>query len=202
MKINKIQSQSLKLSYTFHQEIIKPQKILWAWDSRKKSALPRQDDWYVLCWAMKITCFCEKQGHLSTIPSEVKCCHFSRVWLCDPIDGSPPGSPIPGILQARTLEWVAISLVAQWCPALWEHMDCSPPGSSVHGFLQARILERVAIPFSRGSSQPKNQTQVSCTAGRFFTNWVKREDTREDWIENKSGKSQNTTTLHSLPSFI
>ena len=37
------------------------------------------------------------------------CCRFSRVWLCDPIDGSPPGSAIPGILQARTLEWVAIS---------------------------------------------------------------------------------------------
>ena len=35
--------------------------------------------------------------------------HFSRVWLCDPIDGSPPGSPVPGILQARTLERVAIS---------------------------------------------------------------------------------------------
>ena len=35
--------------------------------------------------------------------------HFSRGRLCDPIDGSPPGSPVPGILQARTLEWVAIS---------------------------------------------------------------------------------------------
>ena len=35
--------------------------------------------------------------------------HFSHVWLCDPMDGSPPGSPVPGILQARTLEWVAIS---------------------------------------------------------------------------------------------
>ena len=35
--------------------------------------------------------------------------HFSRILLCDPIDGSPPGSPVPGILQARTLEWVAIS---------------------------------------------------------------------------------------------
>ena len=41
-------------------------------------------------------------------------CHFSRVWLCDPIDGSPPGSPIPGILQARTLEWVAISFFNVW----------------------------------------------------------------------------------------
>ena len=39
---------------------------------------------------------------------------FSRVWLCDPRDGSPPGSPIPGILQARTLEWVAISSSNAW----------------------------------------------------------------------------------------
>ena len=48
-------------------------------------------------------------------------------------------------------------------------MDCSLPGSSVHGILQARILEWVAIPFSRGSSQPRDRTQVSCIAGEFFT---------------------------------
>ena len=47
--------------------------------------------------------------------------------------------------------------------------DCSPPGSSVHGILQARIIDWVANPFSRGSSQPKDWTQVSCIAGRFFT---------------------------------
>ena len=41
-------------------------------------------------------------------------------------------------------------------------MDCSPPGSSVHGILQARILEWVAIPSSRGSSQPRNRTGISC----------------------------------------
>ena len=40
--------------------------------------------------------------------------HFSRVWLCDPIDGSPPGSPVPGILQERTLEWVTISFSNAW----------------------------------------------------------------------------------------
>ena len=40
--------------------------------------------------------------------------HFSRVWLCNPIDGSPPGSPVPGSLQARTLEWVAISFSNAW----------------------------------------------------------------------------------------
>ena len=48
-------------------------------------------------------------------------------------------------------------------------MDCSSPGSSVHGILQARILEWVVIPFSRGSSRPRDQDQVSCTAGRFST---------------------------------
>ena len=51
-------------------------------------------------------------------------------------------------------------------------MDCSPAGSSVHEIFQARILEWVAISFSRGSSQPRDQTWVSCTAGRFFTNWA------------------------------
>ena len=48
-------------------------------------------------------------------------------------------------------------------------MDCSLSGSSVHGILQARILEWIAMPSSRGSSQPKDQTQVSWIAGRFFT---------------------------------
>ena len=78
--------------------------------------------------------------------------------LCDPIDGSPPGSPVPGILQARTLEWVAISFpmhevkseseVTQSCPTLSDPMDCSPPGSSIHGIFQARVLEWGAIAFS------------------------------------------------------
>ena len=51
-------------------------------------------------------------------------------------------------------------------------MDCSLPGSSVHGILQARILEWVAIPFSTGSSWPRDWTWVSCIAGRFFTVWA------------------------------
>ena len=54
-------------------------------------------------------------------------------------------------------------------------MDCSPPGFSVNRILQARILEWVAIPFSRGSSQPRDWTQVSCIASRFFTVWATRE---------------------------
>ena len=169
--------------------------------------------------------------------------------LCNPIDGRPPGSPVPRILQARTLEWVAISFsnawkwkwsrsVAQSCSvvsnSLWPHelqharfpcpspfvkvrkkwfwilvthdfildgfinlyvvvasviyrehicvcieylraccvasvvstlcnpMDYSPAGFSVHGILQARLLEWVAMPSSRRSSQPRDQTHVSC----------------------------------------
>ena len=69
---------------------------------------------------------------------KVKVKSLSRVWLCDTVDCSPPGSPVHGILQARVLEWVAIS-------------------------------------FSRGSSQPRDQTQVSCIAGRCFNLWATRE---------------------------
>ena len=66
-------------------------------------------------------------------------------------------------------------LVAKSCPALGDPIDCSPPGSSVHGIYQTRILEWVAIFFSRGSSWPRDWTQVSCIIGRFFTNWATRE---------------------------
>ena len=83
----------------------------------------------------------------------------SCLTLCDPINGSPPGSPIPGILQAGTLEWAAISFSNAWkwkvkvkslqsCPTLSDPMDCSLPGSSIHGNFQARVLECGAIAFS------------------------------------------------------
>ena len=65
--------------------------------------------------------------------------------------------------------------VTQSYLTLCDPMDCSLPGSSVHGILQARILEWVAVPFSSGSSQHRHQTQVSCTADRFFTVWATRE---------------------------
>ena len=52
---------------------------------------------------------------------------------------------------------------------------CEPMNYTGHGILQARILEWVAFPFSRGSSQPKDWTQVSGIAGRFFTSWTTRE---------------------------
>ena len=61
------------------------------------------------------------------------------------------------------------------CLTLCDPMDCSLPGSSDHGILQARILEWIVIPLSRGSSQPRDRTQVSCITGRFFTNSAIRE---------------------------
>ena len=60
--------------------------------------------------------------------------------------------------------------VAQLCLAL-----CSPMDYIIHEILRVRILEWVAFPFSRGSFQPKDQTQVSRIAGRFFTDWATRE---------------------------
>ena len=57
----------------------------------------------------------------------------------------------------------------QSCLTLCDPMDCSLPGSSVHGILPARVLEWVAISFSRGSSQPRDRTQVSHIVGRGFT---------------------------------
>ena len=84
------------------------------------------------------------------------------------------------------------SEVAQSCPTLCDPMDCSLPGSSVHGILQARILEPVDISFSRGSSQSRDQTQVSCIAGRCFNLWATRESQRKAMPKN----AQTTAQLH------
>ena len=86
----------------------------------------------------------------------------SYLTLCDPTDSSSPSSSVPGILQARTLEWVAISFSnacmhaksLQSCPTLCDPMDSSPPGSFVHRILQARMLEWATISFSTQNSCP------------------------------------------------
>ena len=67
------------------------------------------------------------------------------------------------------LKW---SEIARSCPSLCNPMDCSLPGSSVHGLFQASVLECIAISFSRGSSQPRDRTQVSRIVGRRFTVWA------------------------------
>ena len=80
---------------------------------------------------------------------------------------------IPSTLRMTSV--YVVVLVTKSCSTLCDPMDCSRPGSSVHGILQVRILEWVAISFPRGSSWPRNRTQVFCTAGRFLTDWATRE---------------------------
>jgi len=77
------------------------------------------------------------------------------------------------LLLLRKWKW-SENEVARLCPTLCDPMDYSPPGSTVHGILQARILEYIAISFSRGSSRPRNRTQVSRIAGRLFNLWGTR----------------------------
>ena len=72
-------------------------------------------------------------------------------------------------------------LVAQLCPTLCNPMYCILPGSSVHGIFQARILEWVTIPFSRGSSKPRDWTWVSCIAGTFFTHLSHQGSPKSLW---------------------
>ena len=85
----------------------------------------------------------------------------------------------PSLLRQRVLSNFQSSAVAakslQSYSTLCIPMDSNPPGSSVHWILQTRMLEWVAIPFSRGSFWPRDWTQVSYTAGRFFTSWATRE---------------------------
>ena len=73
------------------------------------------------------------------------------------------------------LKWKVKGKVGKSCPTLWD-----PTDYRVHGILQARILEWVASPFSRGSSQPRDRTNVSHIAGKFFTSWATRE-AQEKW---------------------
>ena len=104
--------------------------------------------------------------------------------LCDPMDCSLPGSSVRGILQARVLEWVAVSFSRrssqprdrsrvshiaaaaakslQSCPTLCDPIDGSPPGSPVPGILQARTLEWVAISFSNAWKWKVKVKSLSC----------------------------------------
>ena len=114
----------------------------------------------IVQWAQNWVLITAVMNHLSLL---LLLSRFSRVQLClcDPIDGSPPGSPVSGILQARILTGVGChfllqcmkvkseSEVTQSCPTLSDPMDCSLPGSSIHGSFQARVLEWVTSAFSK-----------------------------------------------------
>ena len=116
----------------------------------------------------------------------------SPTFQADALTSEPPGKPWAELYSAEELsertgkECSSPSkanigggdLAAKSCPTLVTSMDKGAWQATVHGILQARILEWVAISFSRGSSQSRNQTRVSCIAGRLFTNWATREAPR------------------------
>ena len=116
--------------------IVSKKSLSWPWSSRFSSML-YTGSFIVL--------------HLTFAAAAAKL-RQSCLTLCDPIDGSPPGSSVPGVLQARRLEWVAIFFLNAWkwkvkvksesevtqsCPTLSNTMDCSLRGSSIHGISQA-----------------------------------------------------------------
>ena len=102
---------------------------------------------------------------------------WSLVLQADTWPSEPQGKPMSCIDSESESE------VAQSCPTLCDTMDCSLAGFSLHGILQARVLEWVAISFSRGSSRPRDWTQVSWIPGRRFNLWATRE---AQWFEVKS----------------
>ena len=122
---------------------------------------------------------------------------------------------VAGIFQAnvamaaeRQIRWATVLEQRGWAgrdtytlsrvgffETLWTVAHQAP----LHGILQARILERVAIPFSRGSSWPRDQTQVSYIAGRFFTIWATREaqelgEELATWSPSSSPRLQSIST--------
>ena len=113
---------------------------------------------------------CTGQGFLTLPKPWLEVMPLSEIW--------------PLILRFSTQK----VLVAQLCPTLCNPMDCILPGSSVHGILQTRILKCIAIPSSKGSSWPRDWTQVSCTAGGFFTVWTTREPLNPGCMLKSSGE--------------
>ena len=105
-------------------------------------------------------------------PNRILYGDFRQRWVlgCHRAQGTEkPWAALWGEESAAGLRFYDKVLVVQLCLILCNPTDCSLPVSSVRGILQARILERVAIPFSRGSSRPRDRTQVPSIPGRFFT---------------------------------
>ena len=113
-------------------------------------------------------------------PFLIFCCFFIPIFSLSPHFTI---SVLNVFLTTLILPWVYLSYswnivkvywvrFAQLRLTLCNTMDCSPPGSSVHGIFQARILEWFAIPFSRGSSWPRDRIQIFHVTGRLFTIWA------------------------------
>ena len=89
-------------------------------------------------------------------------------------------------------------LVAKLCPTFCDTMEYNSLDSTVHEILQARTLEWVVIHFSRGSSWPRDWTQVSCIAGRFFTIWATRDQIMTNYF---TAALLKVTNIHQYVTF-
>ena len=128
--------------------------------------LSKMDIWdnKTVIWEKEKSIRCYRQFPLGCTSCDIKYAAAAKSLqscptLCNPRDGIPPGSPVPGILQARTLEWVAISFSSAWkwkvkvkplspvrlLATSWTAAYQAPPSM---GFFQARVLEWGAIAFS------------------------------------------------------
>ena len=95
---------------------------------------------------------------------------ISSFWIFSPFWQHGALNRAPCAIQQVTVSYLfSVAVVTKLCPTLLPPPGLYLPGSSVNGIFQARIRETVAISFFRGSSQPRNQIHLSCTAGRFFT---------------------------------
>ena len=140
------------MSNSLQPQGLQPARLLCPWDFPGKNT--------------GVGCHFLLQGIFPTQGSNPGLPHCRQTLYCLSHQGSPHQGRGD---QEITKISVQFSSVVQSCLTLCDPMDCSPPGSFVHGIFQERILEWVAISFSRVSSQPRDRTQVSHTAGRFFT---------------------------------
>ena len=137
-------------------------------------------------WATVYTCY---YNITDTLPTE-RWSYLSSPWMEG--RGWDRERLVTAKMNAALLKWCPVT--SEWVKVdklylnLWDYMDCT-----VHGILQAWILEWVALPFSSGSSQPRDQTQVSRIAGGFFASWATREAPVTS--EAKSLKRQNFYSL-------
>ena len=112
--------------------------------------------------------------HKPYLKTELSKCWYLLPMFLKLISGSESSETLWSDSWPHLLELLKVK-ITQSCLTLWDPTDCSIPGSSIHGIFQARVLEWVAIPFSRGSSWPRDHTQISRIVGRAFTIWTPRE---------------------------
>ena len=149
---------------------------MWNW----RGVLRNRRQFYVLVRTYICKCFFSVRKIIKTLSPFKYVSQCLWIGECNSLDvkssfRSRQTSEMSVLLVVDLGRWMCS--VAQSCPTLCDPKNCSPPGSSVHGIVQARILEWIAIPFSRGSSSPRDWTWVSCiTAGRFWCYHLSRQE--------------------------